>query len=313
MSAKFAFGLNSAMTVTTVDEKNDSTSTDYNSKQIFGVSGYLGIGDVSKYVIPEDYKDNDLVLTAYFVTPDMVKVNGVVQATVNLGNLSNLNWAAPGLTMSTKSIVSEPVAKRGLTSAGRLGYSEKYEISVAPEVESYVVTKNDAGSKYHQEKEPGDNRGKITFAGKDGYVFAGWFKDAAYKEAADFSNVTSDMTVYAKYVKASNVKLSFRKKAAGSGAVTLTATLKITGVSGLTDAGVNCTFNDNDYAVEIGTEKETKSGSSIVKTYTGVVTINGLANKSEFKAVISYTTSDGTVVNLDAKTCKYASGYVTVK
>lgn len=307
-SENAVLGLSSVLTINTQGELED-----FNSEDIFKVPGYLGIDDASKYVKSEDYKGKDLVLTAYFVTPDKIKVSGVVQKTLNLGNLSNLGWTAPGITMTEKSVNSSLDVKKGVISPGRPGYTEKYEIAVSPEVISYTVTKNDDGSKYHQTMEPGDNSGRITFAGKDGYVFAGWYKDAEYKEAADFTDVRSDMTVYAKYVKASNVKLSFRKKAAGSGAVTLTATLKITGVSGLTDAGVNCTFNDNDYAVEIGTEKETKSGSSIVKTYTGVVTINGLANKTEFKAVISYTTSDGTVVNLDAKTCKYASGYVTVK
>jgi len=210
---------------------------------------------------------------------------------------------------------SEAVAatSRSLGASTTIPSVRTYQIKSAPDILTYTVTKVDDGKNESQVVQAGDNTGKITYAGKAGYVFAGWYLDKAYTKAADFSVVTGDMTVYAKYVKATAIGLSFTKKSSKSGSVTLNATLKITGAPDLADAAVSCDYKGKTSTVKFTGAKTTKSGKTTVSTYTGTVAISGLANKSSFTAAISYKTPDGTIVILADKTCKYTSGKVTVK
>lgn len=69
-----------------------------------------------------------------------------------------------------------------------------------PETEetTYVITKHDDGATYTQDVAEGAEDVEVTYAGKAGYLFAGWYTDEDYTTAADFSSIDSDMTVYAK-------------------------------------------------------------------------------------------------------------------
>ena len=265
-------------------------------------------------------KNNEFTLRAYFVTPDGVRVTGIKERIIHTGNLTfaNKSWNKDGGGIWQDTPKPYPGSETVLATS-KLGASttipggSTYQIKSAADILTYTVTKIDDGKKVSQEVQVGDNVGKITYAGKKGYAFAGWYLDKAYTKVADFSAVTGDMTVYAKYVKASAIDLSFAKKSSKSGSVTLKATLKVTGAPDLTDATVSCDYKGQSSAVKFTGVKTTKSGKTTVSTYTGTVDISGLANKGSFTASISYKTPDGTIASLADKTCKYTSGKVTVK
>ena len=265
-------------------------------------------------------KNNEFTLRAYFVTPDGVRVTGIKERIIHTGNLTfaNKSWNKDGGGIWQDTPKPYPGSETVLATS-KLGASttipggSTYQIKSAADILTYTVTKIDDGKKVSQEVQVGDNVGKITYAGKKGYAFAGWYLDKAYTKVADFSAVTGDMTVYAKYVKASAIGLSFAKKSSKSGSVTLKATLKVTGAPDLTDATVSCDYKGQSSAVKFTGVKTTKSGKTTVSTYTGTVDISGLANKGSFTASISYKTPDGTIASLADKTCKYTSGKVTVK
>lgn len=265
-------------------------------------------------------KNNEFTLRAYFVTPDGVRVTGIKERIIHTGNLTfaNKSWNKDGGGIWQDTPKPYPGSETVLATS-KLGASttipggSTYQIKSAADILTYTVTKIDDGKKVSQEVQVGDNVGKITYAGKKGYAFAGWYLDKAYTKVADFSAVTGDMTVYAKYVKASAIDLSFAKKSSKSGSVTLKATLKVTGAPDLTDAAVSCDYKGQSSAVKFTGVKTTKSGKTTVSTYTGTVDISGLANKGSFTASISYKTPDGTIASLADKTCKYTSGKVTVK
>ena len=263
-------------------------------------------------------KKNEFTLRAYFVTPDRVRVTGIKERIIHTGNLTfaNKSWNKDGggIWQDTSYPGSATVlATSKLAASTTIPGGSTYQIKSAADILTYTVTKIDDGKKVSQEVQVGDNVGKITYAGKKGYAFAGWYLDKAYTKVADFSAVTGDMTVYAKYVKASAIDLSFAKKSSKSGSVTLKATLKVTGAPDLTDAAVSCDYKGQSSAVKFTGVKTTKSGKTTVSTYTGTVDISGLANKGSFTASISYKTPDGTIASLADKTCKYTSGKVTVK
>ena len=265
-------------------------------------------------------KNNEFTLRAYFVTPDGVRVTGIKERIIHTGNLTfaNKSWNKDGGGIWQYTPKQYPGSETVLATS-KLGASttipggSTYQIKSAADILTYTVTKIDDGKKVSQEVQVGDNVGKITYAGKKGYAFAGWYLDKAYTKVADFSAVTGDMTVYAKYVKASAIDLSFAKKSSKSGSVLLKATLKVTGAPDLTDAAVSCDYKGQSSAVKFTGVKTTKSGKTTVSTYTGTVDISGLANKGSFTASISYKTPDGTIASLADKTCKYTSGKVTVK
>ena len=58
-------------------------------------------------------------------------------------------------------------------------------------------------------------------------MFTGWFQDEALGTPADFSNVQSDMTVYAGYIPVKDVTLSLARKSGKTGDVTFTATVSV--------------------------------------------------------------------------------------
>jgi uncharacterized repeat protein (TIGR02543 family) len=319
-SADYGKTVYEQFTITRKNEAGEVTEQQTKTtKSIFTVDGYLGIADKSDYVKDDDRMNTSIILRAYYVTPDSVKVTGTVEKTINFNNLryGNAQWnSADGveqikeITTSECSVYVEPENKDSLKAGLRSAH--KYQIKVASE-DAITITKVDNGTKTTQSVKAGDNTGKITNIGKANYVFAGWYEDASYSKAADFANVSKDMTVYAKYVKASTVKLTFAKKSVKADDVTLKATLKITDQPEIDDVAVDCGFNDTSYAVDFTGVKTANSGKTTIDTYSGTVKLSGLANNSAFTAVISYRTPDGTSVSLGAKSCKYSSGKVTVR
>lgn len=298
------------------DKDTGEKKEEYTLSSFF--SGDFVEGDrLAVYEIKPLIQNDEFTLRAFFTTPDGVLVTGIKERTIKTGNLTfeNQSWTSQNGINYTAGSDKEAYYESGHGEVGSksIASGRTYQIKSTPDVLTYTVTKVDDGKNESQVVQAGNNTGKITYAGKTGYIFAGWYLDKAYTKAADFSAVTGDMTVYAKYVKASAMALSFTKKSSKSGSVTLKATLKITGAPDLADAAVSCDYKGKTSEVKFTGVKTTKSGKTTVSTYTGTVSISGLANKASFTAVISYNTPDGTNVTLADKTCKYTSGNVTVK
>ena len=147
----------------------------------------------------------EFVFTPFFVTPDGVKVTGTTQRTMCFGN-GTYTDGNDGLHPEDAPVEST-VERYAQPAAQTLTLLPSYAMSW-DNTREYTVTKVDGGSTVTQTVEPGDQTGRITYAGQSGKVFAGWFADSACTLPAGFSDVQGDMTVYAKYVDAPQVSVS---------------------------------------------------------------------------------------------------------
>lgn len=187
-------------------------------------------------------------------------------------------------------------------------------ISAPSDKIEYEITKvYDSGTE-EQIVEAGDYSGQITYLPKDGYMFAGWYLDEAFTVPADFSNVTGDMTVYAKYVSNKDITVAFSRKSKKSNTTTFNATISVKNKEQFENVTVN--VND-DISAPLANKSVKKSGSGKNATYTtlykGEVTVEGLSFIDTFTASVSYTTPDGTLVTGANKRCTYYFGSVVVR
>lgn len=67
-------------------------------------------------------------------------------------------------------------------------------------VDEFTITKICGNLIEEQVITAGDWTGKVSYTDAEGQMFAGWYADAELTVPADFSDVQSDMTVYAKYI-----------------------------------------------------------------------------------------------------------------
>lgn len=96
----------------------------------------------------------------------------------------------------------------------------------------YLVRFDSLGGSYvyPQTLEPGEKATIPAAPTKKGYVFDGWYKDTNYAVSWNFDTVvTSDVTLYAKWTKASDVSISGRITDASTGSGIRNATVTLTG------------------------------------------------------------------------------------
>lgn len=118
-----------------------------------------------------------------------------------------VNTVSLNLLSLGSSAAAAPVSAASLTMR-TLSYVPVLTL-VADAVPQVTVTVNDGGSTYTVSADKGsDMTAAVTPAGADGKLFAGWYTDVAYTTPADFSDVQSDMTVYAKYVSDRYLRVS---------------------------------------------------------------------------------------------------------
>lgn len=86
---------------------------------------------------------------------------------------------------------------------------EDPENPAEPEEDTITVTVCDNGNVYDIALLPGDISGEIEYLGAAGSLFAGWYTDEAYVEPADFTYVTEDITIYAKYVSDAYLQVQY--------------------------------------------------------------------------------------------------------
>ncbi len=191
------------------------------------------------------FKTNDQAIrfVPYWITLDGVKVTGIGKRECNYADTNQVDYAftVPGSTVTyvgtaaaqndTENVkaVADDTAAVNTVSLNMLSLSSSAAVApvsaasltmrtltyvpaltlVADAVPQVTVTVHDGGNTYTVSADKGsDMAAAVTPAGADGKLFAGWYTDAAYTTPADFSDVQSDMTVYAKYVSDRYLRVS---------------------------------------------------------------------------------------------------------
>jgi len=263
-----------------------------------------------------------LLINGYYKTKDGVKVTGYKTRVIQFDE-NNPKYNAPVWTgwnnagnticgLASVTSTCTPVSRQSTN--GRFAVMRSLRIFAPKETVEYTITKVSGSNTDLQTVEEGCRTGEITYAEKKGYYFAGWYMDSAFKKPADFSAVDKDMTVYARYIKASDVTTSLKQKSSKSNTKTFNATVSVKGKNDLKD--VTLTVKD-DSAYVLGRKSVVKSGSrknvKYTTQYKGTATVKGLAKTGSFTASLTWTTADGTKVTGPAYKCKYTRGSVKVK
>ena len=178
------------------------------------------------------------------------------------------------------------------------------------EAQTVTITVNDNGSVTTVNLDKGDLTGKLTPAGADGKVFAGWYTDEACTVPADFSDVQSDMTVYAKYV--SGAYLSVKYKQVGVFRVRSVTLLSAVDSKDYQDSGyiingeqVSCTNYKNRYGIITARMIFGRDVSRSAQLMTYRYATTGLTKGDTIEIVPYWVTLDGTLVTGTARTLTY--------
>ncbi len=192
------------------------------------------------------FKTNDQAIrfVPYWITLDGVKVTGIGERECNYTDTNQVGYnftvngstvtyvgtaAAQNATENVKAVADDTAAVNAVSlnmlslSSNTAAVASASTASLTMRTLSYVpvltlvadaepqvtVTVNDGGNTYTVSADKGsDMTAAVTPAGTDGKLFAGWYTDAAYTTPADFTDVQSNMTVYAKYVSDRYLRVS---------------------------------------------------------------------------------------------------------
>lgn len=191
-----------------------------------------------------------------------------------------------------------------------------------PEETRIDVTKIVEGQSIVQSVRAGDQTGKISYPKLDGKVFAGWFADSELTVPADFSDVSAEMTVYAKYVSEDYGCLKFNAtKTRG----VFTAVNPYFAVDSKNYASVGFITEINGKKTEItvsaysasigGKTAKTLFGGDVIakaKLVTTSVSAAGLADGTVIYVTPVWTTLDGTVVTGARQAVSFSAAAVTM-
>ena len=305
----------------TVSVRRENEETPYTTLTAsdFG-GGEIGFTDLGSLIAGKSKH----VIKAYFITKDHIKVTGFkyrkLQFAANderYGAPIWTDWYPNGNTLSGL-VTDKERTYEADSSAGGSAHAPRVlrtlTIGAPSETLSYTITKVYDSATEEQVVEEGNRTGEITYAAKSGYYFAGWYADKAFTVPADFADVNSNMTVYAKYVSAKDVSAAFTLKSRKSGTATFKATVSVKGQMDLNN--VTVTTDENASSV-LGTRSVTKTGSGnkvkYTTKYSGTAAVKGLSLIDSFTVSVAWTTADGTAVTGPAYNCRYVLGLVTVR
>lgn len=293
-----------------------------NASNLFGMGSsdpcYIGKSTLTALIKGGD----TLQISGYYVTRDGIKVTGYKDRMIKFA-ANDERYDAPiwtgwssngGNTKTGLKTVGTTAKEITRSSATRMTVKRTLMLSAPSDKIEYTVTKiYDSGTE-EQTVEGGNYTGQITYVPEDGYMFAGWYQDADFTTPADFSDVSGDMTVYAKYISNKDVTIAFSRKSKKSDTTTFNATISVKNRDQLD----NVTVNVNDDISAVLADKSVKksgSGKNVKYTtqYKGQVAVKGLSLVDSFTASASWTTPDGTPVTGTNRKCTYLLGNVTVR
>ena len=249
----------------------------------------------------------------YWVTLDGVMVTGTTQSTctnLGIGKNESYKWLDyredPAALTADAHVTYAPAMKM-------LSFCKAAAFETDPavlEAQTVTITVNDNGSVTTVNLDKGDLTGKLTPAGADGKVFAGWYTDEACTVPADFSDVQSDMTVYAKYV--SGAYLSVKYKQVGVFRVRSVTLLSAVDSKDYQDSGyiingeqVSCTNYKNRYGIITARMIFGRDVSRSAQLMTYSYATTGLTKGDTIEIVPYWVTLDGTLVTGMARTLTY--------
>ena len=251
----------------------------------------------------------------YWITLDGVKVTGSVQREctyLGTGTDSKYEWVG----FRDITAARAPAYVGSQTETAMLSFCAAKAFESDPETladQTVTITVNDNGSVTTVNLDKGDLTGKLTPAGADGKIFAGWYTDEACTVPADFSDVQSDMTVYAKYV--SGAYLSVKYKQVGVFRVRSVTLLSAVDSKDYQDSGyiingqqVSCTNYKNRYGIITARMIFGRDVSRSAQLMTYRYATTGLTKGDTIEIVPYWVTLDGTLVTGTARTLTY-NGY----
>ncbi len=285
----------------------DPERTTVTCEEQFGVEGYLGVYqglDVSEL-------EDDVIIRPYFVTLDGVEVYGSYQRTVSSED------SYPFIDVQDEEIGTDTEAYgSGIVVISVLTVGSNYTLQADLDTtDTYTITKYEDGVAYTQEVDADAEDVEVTYKGKEGYLFAGWYTDEAYTTAADFSEITGDMTVYAKYVSDDYlcVKCS---KLTSKNALTGIRVISAVDCKNYAEVGFVYEYGGDTTTVQVKKYTSSISGVTATKMFGGDVVsgskiiYNDLSVKSmdagtEIKITPYWITLDGTTVYGTSRTLTY--------
>ena len=249
----------------------------------------------------------------YWVTLDGVMVTGTTQSTctnLGIGTTDKYKWlgySEDSAKLTADANVTYAPAMKMLSFCKAAAFETDPAVL---EAQTVTITVNDNGSVTTVNLDKGDLTGKLTPAGADGKVFAGWYTDEACTVPADFSDVQSDMTVYAKYV--SGAYLSVKYKQVGVFRVRSVTLLSAVDSKDYQDSGyiingeqVSCTNYKNRYGIITARMIFGRDVSRSAQLMTYSYATTGLTKGDTIEIVPYWVTLDGTLVTGTARTLTY--------
>ena len=249
----------------------------------------------------------------YWVTLDGVMVTGTMQSSctnLGIGKTDSYKWLdcnEDSAKLTADANVTYAPAMKMLSFCKAAAFETDPAVL---EAQTVTITVNDNGSVTTVNLDKGDLTGKLTPAGADGKVFAGWYTDEACTVPADFSDVQSDMTVYAKYV--SGAYLSVKYKQVGVFRVRSVTLLSAVDSKDYQDSGyiingeqVSCTNYKNRYGIITARMIFGRDVSRSAQLMTYRYATTGLTKGDTIEIVPYWVTLDGTLVTGTARTLTY--------
>ena len=228
---------------------------------------------------------------------------GVNRTMSRVSTFSRINCAAPESvetenTVTCMALLDTISLKEGATTPGNVVESaqeiETPETPDVPESSGVTITVNVNGNVTEIKGDAGDYTGKIETPKQENKIFAGWYTDEACTVPADLTNVENDVTLYAKFIKASDVKIS-------------TVKTKLLSNSFKTTVSAKGEFESASFVCKMGSKTINVNGTKTASGFVGEWSTN---TKLISKVVITptFVTADGTTVYGEAQTFTYILG-----
>ncbi len=176
------------------------------SELSYRIWGNTAIVKDGSYVAYDRYMDFEQTFTVqpYWITLDNVKVTGNIIRTCEYRGegipTSDPNYYHYMNVKDNEGNISCEYVGQTADDVDTLMVSLPVSIGMEEIIEDITLTIVDGNNTYSVEVPAGDVTESVNYNGMNGKLFAGWFMDENYTEAANLTEITEDATIYAKYV-----------------------------------------------------------------------------------------------------------------
>ncbi|MCD7757293.1 MAG: hypothetical protein LUH45_03900 [Clostridiales bacterium] len=300
--------------------------------------GCVELGEKGENKFASLLKAGSFTVVPFFVTADGVKVTGAVNRTITLASGTTSvddmydvgdvtaasetevytgNTANATMLMSASLNVVSSMYITNITDENTdtdTGDETETETEPEPDLTTCTITVHDGDKVSTLEVDIGAADVTVEYTQPDGCLFAGWFTDEGYTTAADFSEVSEDMTVYAKYVSSDYMQVK-ASTVSSKGVLKSIRMISATDSKNYAEVGFVYTYSDTEgsatakYAASI-------SGKTAKNLYGGGVgtgskliyadlSISGMEADTAVTITPYWVTLDGTTVYGAERTITY--------